>query len=161
MAHEIPRPGAIIVVTAEDDRFAGTRRLAARLARERELPLILYDYDAASLLEAPLPTWWSSDGWETRFPDRLDEQELEAAGRTSIASQVRDLRGSGIDAYGWLPSAHSPQSLASYVHDQRASIVVIPRELAELEGLRTALDAAEPLPNEIDDEGLLTQVVVA
>jgi hypothetical protein len=104
MPRHTPTPGAIVVVTAEDDRFAPAREVAARLAKDRDLPVILYDFDAASAFEEPLPTWWSSDGWEDRFPDRLDEQQLEEAGRGPIAQQVRTLRTAGIEAFGWLPS---------------------------------------------------------
>jgi hypothetical protein len=161
MPRHIPTPGAIVAVTAEDDRFAAARHLAADLARERELPVILYDFDAASLLDEPLPTWWSSDGWENRFPDRLDEKQLEAAGRAAIADQVRELRASGIDAFGWLPSDHGPEALAKYLNDQGASTVVIPRDLAELNGLEALLAGGSTEPAQVVQEHAAANVVIA
>ena len=53
---------SIVVVSAEDDRFRAALDRAAELARAEKRPLILYDWDAASLLAAPVPTFWSGDG---------------------------------------------------------------------------------------------------
>jgi hypothetical protein len=161
MPRHIPTPGAIVVLTAEDDRFAPARDRAAEMARERGVPVILYDRDAASLLENPLPTWWSSDGLERRVPDRLDEQELEAAGRHPIAAQVRELKASGIEAFGWLPSGNDAQALVDYVNGQGASAVVIPRDMAELEGLQALLAAGTTKPAEVLEERSVAEVVVA
>jgi len=161
MPRHTPTPGAIVAVTAEDDRFAGTRQLAARLAKERNLPVILYDFDAASAFDAPLPTWWSSDGWENRFPDRLDEQQLEAAGRAPIAVQVRELRGAGIEAFGWLPSEKGADALASYVNDQGASAVVIPRDLVDLKDLAQLIATGSSAPAEVVAERAAAEIVVA
>ena len=142
MPRHVATPGAIVAVTAEDDRYASARHVAARLAKERDRPVILYDFDAASAFEEPLPTWWSSDGWENRFPDRLDDQQLDAAGRGPIANQVRELRAAGVEAFGWLPSEKGPDALAGYVNDQGASTVVVPRDVAELDGLEALLAGA-------------------
>jgi hypothetical protein len=161
MPEHTPTPGAIVAVTAEDDRFAATRRRAAELAKERGLPLILYDFDAASLLEEPLPTWWSSEGWDHQFPDRLDEAALEAAGRGPIAEQVRELRASGIEAFGWLPSEQTPEALADYVTAQGAATIVVPRDFADLEGLAGLLAAGSKRPDEVLRERSIAEVVVA
>jgi hypothetical protein len=161
MPRHTPTPGAIVAVTAEDDRFAPARELAARLAREQSRPVILYDFDAASLLDEPLPSWWSSDGWENRFPDRLDVQQLEAAGRAPIAEQVRQLRARGVEAFGWLPSDKSPEALAEYVNGQAAQAVVIPRDLAELDGLQALLAGGTASPAEVVEEHSAAEVVVA
>jgi hypothetical protein len=131
MPRHTPTPGAIVAITAEDDRFAAARHLAADLARERKLPVILYDFDAASLLDEPLPTWWSSDGWENRFPDRLDDKQLRAAGRAAIADQVQELRA------------------------------VIPRDLAELNGLEALLAGGSTKPAEVVQEHAAANVVIA
>ena len=77
--------GAIVVVAAEDDRFQGALKRATDLAAKRGEPLILYDWDAPSLLSEPMPTWWSSEGWDRQFPDRLDPDQLEELGRGPIA----------------------------------------------------------------------------
>jgi hypothetical protein len=160
MPRHTPTPGAIVAVTAEDDRFASARQVAAQLARERDRPVILYDFDAASAFEEPLPSWWSSDGWEDRFPDRLDDQQLEAAGRGPIANQVRELRAAGIEAFGWLPSEKGPDALAGYVNDQGASTVVIPRDVAELEGLEGLLASGSAVDPDVVEELAAAEVVV-
>jgi hypothetical protein len=122
--------------------------------------VILYDFDAASVLEEPLPTWWSSDGWEDRFPDRLDEQQLETAGRTPIAAQVRELRARGVEAFGWLPSDKRPETLAEYIDAQAAEAVVIPRDLAELDGLQALLAGGSANPAAVVEERSAAEVVV-
>jgi hypothetical protein len=123
---------SIVVVAAEDDRYRGALRRAIALAAGRGEPLILYDWEASSLLAEPLPTWWSSGGVDHDVADQLDPEQLDAAGRHAIAEQVRDARSSGVDAFGWLPSDHGPASLAEYASAHDASMIVVPRDLAEL-----------------------------
>ena len=161
MARHLPTPGAIVAVTAEDDRYAAARERAARLAQEHGRPVILYDLDAAALLESPLPTGWSSEGPDRDVPDRLDAEELEAAGRAAIAEQVRELVAQGVEAYGWLPSDRSAQALADYVNRQGAATVVVPRDIAELHGLQALLVAGTTAPAEVLEERSVAEVVVA
>lgn len=156
-------PGPIVIVTAEDGRFGSAREHGADLATKSGSPVILYDWDAASFFSEPLPTWWSSDGWDRRFPDRLDATMLDGAGRTPIADQVRELRAKGLDAFGWLPSDHGPGALADYARRQGAAVIVIPSELRELGGLDaivngTATPAEELVEREAREP---TSVVVA
>lgn len=132
--------GAIVVIAAEDDQFQGALKRATDLAAKRGEPLILYDWDAPSLVSEPLPTWWSSEGWDRQFPDRLDPDQLDELGRGPIADQVRQARDNGVDAFGWLPSDHGPSGLAEYATGQSASIVVVPRDLEELHGLDAVIN---------------------
>ncbi len=127
--------GSIVVIAGEDDRYQGALQRATDLAAKRGEPLILYDWDAPSLLSEPMPTQWSSEGWDRQFPERLDPDQLDELGRGSIATQVREARASGVDAFGWLPSDHGPGGLAEYATGQSASIVVVPRDLTELHGV--------------------------
>jgi hypothetical protein len=154
------RPGCVIAVTSEDERFALARREGLRLARRASRPLILYDWDAASFLAEPLPTWWSSDGWEDRFPDRLDAQQLEAAGRAPIAAQVREAAKSGVDAYGWLPSDHGPGPLAEYARHHRASVIVAPAALREVHGLEALVNGVNRPIEELEQRAVAKVVVV-
>lgn len=160
MPDHTPAPGSIVAVTADDDRFAAARRSAAALAADRGRILILYDWDAPSFFSEPLPTWWSSDGWERRLPDRLDSVQLEAAGRPQIADQVREAEARGVTAFGWLPSDHGPEALAEYANGQGASTIVIPRELTELDGLDAIVNGSTE-PAEAADERARAEVVVA
>jgi hypothetical protein len=151
MPTHTPAPGSIVVVTAEDDRFASARRDAAARAKAEGRALILYDWDAASFLGEPLPTWWSSEGWNRRFPDRLDPEELDAAGRSPIAAQVRELRQDGVDTYGWLPSDHGPGALAEYARGQGAAVIFVPADLKELGGIEALVNGTTRPAEELDD----------
>ncbi|HSS36348.1 MAG TPA: hypothetical protein VLR93_08730 [Patescibacteria group bacterium] len=154
---------AIVVVTAEDDRFGSARARAAALAEETGSPVILYDWDAPSFFSEPLPTIWSSDGWDERFPGRLDATMLDGAGRTPIADQVRELRGRGIDAFGWLPSDHGPGALADYARRQGAAAIVIPTDLSDLGGLDAIVNGTASPAKELEEREARqpTNVIVA
>ncbi len=119
-------PDVVIVVTGDDDRYAETREAAIDIAIERDAELILYDWDAATVLGAALPTDWSADGTEEDVPERLDVGDLEAAGRAEIAAQVEAATRRGIDATAWLPSSNGPDALLEYAERQGATVIVIP-----------------------------------
>jgi hypothetical protein len=117
----------VIAVTGEDDRFAPIRRAAIERALAEHATLILYDIDAVgSALESPVPTNWSADGTEEEVGDRLGPEELEAAGRESIARQVEAARGKGVDAWGWLPSDKGREAVVEYAARQPAALVIAP-----------------------------------
>jgi hypothetical protein len=142
----------VIGVTADDDRFDTTRRAAMSLAKDEGAELILYDWDAASKLGNPLPSVWSAEGTDEDVPDRLHEQELEAAGRAAIAQQVAEARAAGLDASAWLPSEHGPKALVQYARDHNAVGVVVPDELR---------DVADGSTKEAEEVGAPLRVVVA
>lgn len=160
MPAQLTAAGAIVVVVAEDERFSGALRRATELAVKRGEPLILYDWDAPSFLSEPLPTWWSSEGWDHRFPDRLDADQLETVGRASIAAQVKRTRESGVQAFGWLPSDHGPGGLAEYATGQSASIVVVPRDLTELHGLDALINGTARPADELVERVAAAVVIV-
>ena len=129
-----PRHATIVAVTtAEDDTHAAVRKRAAAIAEGAGSTVILWAADSApSPLEAPLPTGWSGDGEEQQFGDRLAPNDLVAAGREPLAQQVEELRGRGIDAFGWLPEAADAEHLAAYAADQGASLVLVSANDADL-----------------------------
>ena len=89
--------------------------------------LILYDVDAeTSPLESPVPTGWSADGTDEEVGDRLGPEELEAAGRQAIAGPVKEARGRGLDAWGWLPSDAGKDALMEYAARQPSARVLVP-----------------------------------
>ena len=155
-----PAPDSIIAITAEDDRFKDARRRAIELARHGTRTLVLYDWDAPSLFGEPLPTWWSSDGWDSRFPDRLDPEELDGVGRSEIARQVREARAAGVDAFGWLPSDHGPGALADYATRQGAWTVVVPHDLEELAGLDALVNGTTAPADDVAERATARVVVV-
>ena len=126
-------PSTIIAVTTEDDRHAMVIDRAAGLAIETNATVILYDLDAdMGPLESPLPTAWSGDGEEEQFGDRLDPNDLEAAGRGALADQVRVIRAAGIEAFGWLPPKADADSLVDYAAKQGAELVLVSTDDAAL-----------------------------
>ena len=66
-----------------------------------------------------MPTAWSGEGEreltdeEAGPRDRLDADELDTAGRATVADQVRQLRSMGVDAWGWLPTSKDAGNLAA------------------------------------------------
>jgi hypothetical protein len=147
--------GAVVLaVTTDDDRYASTRAEATRLAAEQHGRLILYDWDAATVLGDPLPSNWSGEGAAEDVPSELDEAELEAAGRSKIAAQVAQARQAGVPATAWLPSKQGPEPLAAYARDHGVGTIVVPRDLeaaGELERLATATsDPAEGVRDQAD-----------
>jgi hypothetical protein len=118
----------VIAVTGEDDRFEPVREAAIDRALAEHATLILYDLDASeSPLESPLPTGWSAEGTEDEVGDRLGPDELDAAGRAPIAEQVRQARGKGIDAWGWLPNDAGRDELLAYAAKQPGAHIVVPK----------------------------------
>ena len=118
----------VIAVTGEDDRYEPIRRAAIDRALADHATLILYDMDAASSpLESPMPTGWSAEGTEEDVGDRLGPEELEAAGREAIARQVKEARGKGLDAWGWLPSDNGREALLEYASREPAARVFAPQ----------------------------------
>jgi hypothetical protein len=123
----------IIATTTEDDRHASVREAAIERALREHATLILYDLDAAtSPLESPLPTGWSAEGTEETVGDRLGPEELEAAGRSAIAGQVRSARAEGVDAWAWLPEDDDGQTLVAYAARQPGALVLLPDDEPDL-----------------------------
>jgi hypothetical protein len=137
----LPESGApvVVAVTTDDDRYARTRQIAVELARHAEARLVLYDWDAATILGDPLPTEWSADGPDHEPPTELDVDALEAAGREAIAGQVAEARERGVEAAAWLPSEPGADALGEFAAAHGATAVVLPEDLAakgHLERLR-------------------------
>jgi nucleotide-binding universal stress UspA family protein len=144
---ESPRTGTIVAVVTEDGADA-VRRRAIELARASGASLILWDADAGrSLLEDPLPNEWSAHGEREQFGDRLSVNDLEAAGRASLARQVREAQQAGVEAWGWLPPKDDPDTLRDYLAAQGADAVVIganSKVADSLEGSDVRVEVARP-----------------
>ena len=137
----------IIAVTTEDDSHRSVIDRAAGLASESKATLILYDLDAdMGPLESPLPTAWSGDGEEDQFGDRLAPNDLEAAGRSALADQVRVVRAAGVEAFGWLPEKGDAESLVQYATNQAADLVLVSIDDTTLRpaGERIRLEVVNP-----------------
>jgi hypothetical protein len=122
---------------------------AVELAREAGAGLILWDADAGKrLLEDPLPNQWSAQGEAEQFGDRLTVNDLEAAGRATLARQVADAQSRGVEAWGWLPSTQDAEELRDYAARQGARTIVLAgdsdlRGDLETDGLRVEVVTAE------------------
>jgi len=145
-ASDAARGPAVIAVTADDDRYADARRRAMDVAANEHARLILYDWDAATVLGDPLPSAWSAEGTDEAVPSELDVSDLEAAGREPLIRQLREAEGKGIETTAWLPSSPGPEALATYAREHGATTIVVAAELhasGELERLVSA--ASDPV----------------
>jgi hypothetical protein len=146
-----PRPSTIVAVTSAAGRHDAVRARAASLARDANSTVILWARDAdVSPLESPLPTGWSGDGEQEQFGDRLGPEDLTVAGRQPLARQVAELRGEGIDAWGWLPEKAEAAELAEYAAGHGAQLVLLS---SADEDLLSDLDAARTRGSDRDREG--------
>lgn len=141
-------PGTIIAVTSDDQRHRPVIDRAASLASETGATVILFDLDAdLGPLMSPLPTEWSGDGTEEQFGNRLSPGDLEAAGQSGLAAQVRAVRAAGIRAFGWLPPKADGAALAEYAADQGADQVIVSSEDGDLvDALRSSTVKVEAVP---------------
>jgi hypothetical protein len=134
------QPRTIVAVTGEDDRYRPVRSRATALAAGGRGTVILYDIDAAGVFASPVPTDWSAEGErELTGHHRLDADELEAAGRATIAEQVRGLRSMGVDAWGWLPTSKDALDLVRFAEREGADLVLVPPDLEQPDLLERAL----------------------
>lgn len=127
------KPTCILAYTGEDTRYRPIDRIATESAKRLGARLIFYDADAASRFGAagasPLPTWWSADGEQEQFENRLDPVHLEKAGRSWLKHTVEQARAQGVEAFGWLPSSNSAAALADYASEQGADLIYVPNDL--------------------------------
>jgi len=151
---------AVLVVTGDDDRYQRTRSEAVRLAARDGSRLILYDWDAATILGAPLPSNWSGEGAEAAIPAELDEGELEAAGRAPIAQQVRAARRAGVETTAWLPSKPGPEAMIEWARDHGVTTIVVPEDLDE-QGKLERLAAGPDPAGSVESESTMRVVVVS
>jgi len=149
-----------VAITSDDDRFRATRVEAVRIAAGGGSRLILYDWDAATVLGDPLPSSWSAEGTEADTPSELDERALEAAGRAAIATQVRDARRAGVEASAWLPSEPGPDAMVRYAREHGAGTIVVPDDLDERGKLETLATGTTDPAQAVADESPVRVVVV-
>lgn len=135
----------IIAVTRDDEHHRPVLDRAVSLASETGATVILFDLDAdLGPLMSPLPTDWSGEGNEQQFGDRLEPNDLDAAGQATLADQVRVVRAAGVNAFGWLPPKADAESLAKYAAAQQAELVLVSTEDRELvSALRSSPPAAD------------------
>ena len=134
----------IVAVTSADPRHVPVMTRASVVARERDAAVILFDLDAdLGPLESAMPTAWSGDGEEGQFGNRLNVNDLEAAGQPRLAERVRALQSAGVAASGWLPPSADAESLAAYAAEQGADLVLLSTEDTDLIASLKATDAAE------------------
>jgi hypothetical protein len=140
---------SIIAYIGEGTRYWPLIERAIDLAEQRKARLIFSDVDAASAFSNPLPTWFSADGLEKQFDNRLDPEQLEKAGREDLRERVVHARDRGIDAWGWLPSKRDATALGEYATEQDAVLLIVPKQLERhglgdwLKGRPTGSDIAE------------------
>ena len=117
----------VVAVTTEDDRYPRSRQIAIELARHADARLVLYDWDAATVLGDPNPTEWSADGPDHEPPTEMGITALEAAGRDTIAGQVAEARRRGVETAAWLPSEPGADALGAFVAERERRRSSCPR----------------------------------
>jgi len=152
--------GAVVAITSDDDRFRAARVEAVRIATGGGSRLILYDWDAATVLGDPLPSNWSAEGTDADTPSELDERALEAAGRAAIATQVRDARRAGVEASAWLPSEPGADAMVRYAREHGAGTIVVPDDLDERGKLETLATGTTDPAQAVAEESPVRVVVV-
>jgi hypothetical protein len=152
-------PPVVITVTTDDDRYRECRHMAMQLAVDSDARLILYDWDAATVLGDPLPSVWSAEGTEESLPSELDAGDLEAAGRGALATQLGEARERGIRATAWLPSEPGPEAFLEYASEHGATSIVLPRDL-RAKGALERLTAGPSDPSQVIREGAAAEVVL-
>lgn len=120
------RQASAIIAIVREDGSDPIRRRAIELAREVGAHLILWDGESGGrLLEDPLPNQYSADGEEEQFSERLSANDLEAAGRASLARQVREAQAAGLQVWAWLPSDQKVDTLRDYASRHGVGTVVV------------------------------------
>lgn len=114
----------IIVCAAEDDRRAAVLSAAVSLAGRDGAGIVLYDIDASSFWHSPVPEHASE-----RYPGPMSPSQLRHLGRTSLAEQIEEIRGHGIQAWGWLPLDGSVDSMLAYATRVGASRIMLSTQL--------------------------------
>jgi hypothetical protein len=146
--------GVVVAYTTGDDQHPTVRLSAVEHARDHGCTVILYDADAASTIAEPMPNQWGSEGEGRGLGDRLDPDDLEYLGREPLASQVREARAGGLQAYAWLPKDHGPAALATYARDQGAHLVFVPDELETMDELSAALEGKTDAVDAVAQPGI-------
>jgi hypothetical protein len=126
-----PEAPCVIALVAEEGEYDHVLRAGARMALERDAPLVLYDATSASAMSEPVSSPVSAEGVGEQFGAFLDAEELERLGRPEMAGRIRSLRDEGVDAWGRLASEHGVEALMRFAHDRRAELVVLPAEMDE------------------------------
>lgn len=156
-----PNDRVVVAYTTGDDRHPGVRLAAIQHARKDGCTLILYDAEAASTFSEPMPNQWGSEGEGRDLGDRLDPDDLEFLGREPLATQVREARAGGVNAYGWLPKDHGPQALAAYAIEQGAHLVFVPDEPEAVDELSSALSGAPDAVEALKEPGIVVERVLS
>ena len=150
----------VVAVTTEDDRYPRSRQIGIELARHADARLVLYDWDAATVLGNPNPTAWSADGPDGEPPTEMGVAALEAAGRDTIASQVAEARRHGVETAAWLPSEPGADALGAFVADRGATAVVLPEDLRSKGRLERLIQGATDPAGAVRERSRARVVVV-
>ena len=128
MARNLDAP-CVIALIDEEGEFDHVLRASARLARERDAPLVLYDATSASEMSEPVAGPVSAQGVDEQYGSFLSPEDLERLGRPEMAGRVRALRDEGLEAWGRLASEHGVEPLMEFAEERGARLVVLPAEM--------------------------------
>ena len=118
-------PTCVVAYVGEDDRYQTVREAGLNTALASEAKLILFEPPDGSTAKDPIKRWKQS----VRGSRPLRPEELEAVGRSSLASHVREARSLGVDAYGWVGRSRGIDDLERCAFSQNADLLVLPTDL--------------------------------
>jgi hypothetical protein len=121
----------LVAFVSEDDELDHVGDAAVQVARRNHARVILYDRDAASVFNDPMPNQWASQAEGDQFGDPLSDTELVRLGRGPIADKVAAARRVGVDAWGWLANDHGTDAMVDYARGHGADLLLLPAELDE------------------------------
>jgi hypothetical protein len=144
--------GLVIAITADDDQYIDCRKAAMDLAAEAKASLLLYDWDAATVLGDPLPSAWSGHQAPGNVPFELGPEDLERAGREAIARQVVEARARGLHAAAWLPATPGLDGFVEFARARGADTLVVPAHVRSHGGLERLFGGETHPRSALDDQ---------
>jgi len=117
-------PTLIVAYVDDQGRYSYVADAAARMASTATARLIFY---------APGVSGGRRAGQQAgaHHPGYLELEDLSEAGLGQLASEVRQARDSGVQAFAWVPESDDVTELAEYAAQQGADMIMLPAEKGE------------------------------
>jgi hypothetical protein len=147
-----PHRGVLVVIDDSDDPgVAAAVDVAAALATEASVPVILYDRSDENWYDTPHPVG----------PLPIDDERL--SGRLHVTGRMRRLNGAGVQTLAWVATLPSISGVATALRETGADVVVLPesmrlRLLERIKADSAAEMVRETVVTDLDLEGTVIEV---